>query len=200
MLLKCILAESCGACPAVNSSLFSCRTPLSGVSADCSCRWMLYNGVGWHTWAREGGEWEWVGLKAPLVGCAVLPPGVEASSSQMHWWSSTSLMQVVRCWEYIAVNDLSGFVGQPCVCDLILWLVKAVRAIDSFSSVFSQHCTSSPTVWGNAVLSFSECYRSFDQYVFLCGSHICTDTLTKWTKVSLWPQKSILLVANSTKT
>lgn len=101
---------------------------------------------------------------------------------------------------YIAVNGLSGFVGQLIICDLILWLVKAVRAIDSFSSVFSQHCTSSPTVWGNAVLSFSECYRSFDQYVFLCGSHICTDTLTKWTKVSLWPQKSILLVANSTKT
>lgn len=47
---------------------------------------------------------------------------------------------------YIAVNGLGGFVGQLCVCDLILWLVKAVSAIDSFSSVFSQRCCCSPTV------------------------------------------------------
>ncbi|XP_026075727.1 protein tweety homolog 3-like [Carassius auratus] len=31
------------------------------------------------------------GIEAPLVVCAVLPPGVEASSSQMCWWSFTSL-------------------------------------------------------------------------------------------------------------
>lgn len=171
MRLKCTPAESCGVCPAVNSSLFSRWTPLSGVAADCSCHWMLYNGVGWHTWAREGGEWEWVGSKAPLAGCAVLPPGGEAkSSSRMCWWSSTSLVQmvqVVRCWEFIAVNGLSGFVGQPCVCDPILCLVKAVSAIDSLSSIFSKRCCSIPTVWVNVVLGFTECYRSSDHCVHM---------------------------------
>ncbi len=132
MRLKCTLAETSGPCPVVNSSLFSRRTPLSGVAADCS-HWMLYNGVGWHTWAREGGEWEWVGLKPP--GCAVLPPGGEATSS-----SRMCLLSYRWCRWSLYCCELP-----LCVCDLIRWLVKAV-AIDLFSSVFSQRCCCSPGI------------------------------------------------------